>query len=227
MAETLLLIAQRGPDAQLICTRSPQAFANEVVRGLPDLDDDWRRLASIRDEFHRLMEAAPNPFLDRLERLLGAKPDDVRKLYTEGTGIFGGGGMHTGLLWGLEILAWSPDYLARAALILARLASIDPGGRMANRPINSLREIFLWWHLGTTASLEQSLAVIDLILVREPGVGWELLENLLPRSISSISHPTESRAGVTLGDPCGYPQQAWRIPVSFRNRRTRARPYRD
>ena len=113
-----------------------------------------------------------------------------RRLFAEGEGIFGGGAMHTGLLWALEILAWSTEYLTRVSLILAKLASLDPGGRMANRPINSLQEIFLWWHPGTNASLEQRLAAIDSILSSEPGVGWVLLENLLPKSHSSISHLT-------------------------------------
>ncbi len=185
MAEALLLIAERGSNARLVCTRSPSAYAEEVVRGLPGLDDDWRVLASLRDQYPRLMEAAPGPLLDSLERLIAAEPDGVSRLFLEG-GFLGGSSMHTGLLWGLETLAWSPEYLPRVALILAKLAGLDPGGRMANRPINSLGEIFLWWHPGTTASPEQRLAAIDLILDREPDVGWALLAKLLPDARPSV-----------------------------------------
>ena len=180
MAETLLLIAERGLDAELVCLGSPRSYAEEVVRGLPGLNDDWRTLASIRDQYPLLMEAAPGPLLDGLERLLGARPDDVRRVFTEG-GLLGGGSMHTGLLWGLETLAWCPEYLPRVALILARLASLDPGVRMHNRPINSLAEIFLWWYPGTNAPLEQRVGVIDQVLAREPVVGWDLLAMLLPK----------------------------------------------
>ncbi|MFZ0931827.1 MAG: hypothetical protein WAN11_24730 [Syntrophobacteraceae bacterium] len=190
MAETLLLIAERGSDARLNCIASPSAYAERVVRGLPGLNNDWRELASLRDQYRVLIEAAPGPFLDSLGRMLEAQPDDVRHLFAEGEGIFSGGGMYTGLLWGLEILAWSPEYLPRVALILAKLARLDPGGRMANRPINTLAEIFLWWHPGTNATKEQKVAVIDLILNREPDLGWVLLTKLLPRAFSSISHPT-------------------------------------
>lgn len=190
MAETLLLIAERGSDARMSSIRSPGAYAEEVVRDLPGLHDDWRVLASLRDQYRVLMEAAPGPFLDSLERMLEAEPDDVRHLFAEGEGIFGAGGMHTGLLWGLEVLAWNPEYLPQVALILAKLSRLDPGGRMANRPINSLAEIFLWWHPGTNATKDQRVAVIDLILDREPGVGWILLTKLLPKSFSSVSHPT-------------------------------------
>jgi hypothetical protein len=199
MAETLLLIAERGTDARLVCVQSPRAYAEEVVRGLPGLNDDWRVLASLRDQYARLMEAAPDPFLDSLERLLEANPDDLRCLFAEGE-LFGGGSMHTGLLWGLETMAWSPDYLPRIAIILSRLASLDPGGRTLNRPINSLGEIFLWWHHGTNASLDQRLAAIDLVLAREPDVGWALLAKLLPGA-HSTSIGTAKPRWRDFGDP--------------------------
>lgn len=38
MAETLLLIAERGSGAQLVCVTSPRAYAEDVVRGLPGLN---------------------------------------------------------------------------------------------------------------------------------------------------------------------------------------------
>lgn len=180
MAETLLLIAERGANARLPSRDSPSRYADDVVRGLPGLDSDWRALASIRDHYARLMEAAPDPLLDSLEALLEAKPDQFPRMFTEGKSLFGGGGMHVGLLWGLETLAWDPDYLDRVALILARLASLDPGGRIANRPINSLRDIFMWWHPGTNATTEARLATIDRVVADYPDVGWKLLEGLLP-----------------------------------------------
>jgi hypothetical protein len=108
--------------------------------------------------------------------------------------------MHTGLLWGLETLAWIPEYLSRVTLILAKLACLDPGGRIANRPINSLREIFLWWHPGTNATIKEKLAAIDLILAREPDIGWELLAKLLPQSSHSVSHMTSKPRWRDVGD---------------------------
>jgi hypothetical protein len=189
MAEILLLIAERGADANLTSVTSPRAYAEELIRGLPGLNEDWRILASLRDVYPLLMEAVPRPLLDSLERLLEARPDDLRRLFVEG-GTFGNDSMHTRLLWGLETLAWSPEYLPQVALHLATLARLDPGGRLSNRPINSLRGIFLWWYVGTNASIEQRLAALDLILERESQVGWMLLANLLPSAVSSIALPT-------------------------------------
>jgi hypothetical protein len=200
MAEALLLISERGSHARLNPSPSPRAFVNDVVRGLPGLDDDWRVVASIRDQYARMMEAAPDPLLDGLERLLEAKPDDVRKLFVEGRSIFGGRLMYTGLLWGLETIAWIPEYLPRVVLTLSKLASLDPGGQMNNRPINSLVEIFLWWHLGTNASSDQRLAAIDLILAKEPDIGWALLAKLLPRGLSQSCHGTVTPRWRDFGD---------------------------
>src|SRR5260370_25101655 len=79
--------------------------------------------------------------------------------------------------------------MGRVTLILDKLASIDPGGSTINRPINSLRELFLSRHPNNNASLSQRLAVLDLLIEREPEVAWELLIKLIPES-GDISHPT-------------------------------------
>ena len=126
--------------------------------------------------------------------------------------VSAGGSLHTGLLWGLETLAWSPQYLPRVALVLAKLARLDPGGRMVNRPINSLRKIFLWWYPGTNASQEQRLAALDLILAREPQVGWELLATLLPHSVSSSTSPTAKPRWSNFGD---LPEDTYTRRIQF------------
>ena len=97
--------------------------------------------------------------------------------------------LHTGLLWALEMLAWSPDHLTRATLLLGRLARIDPGGRSANRPAESLRSIFLSWHPQTAASVDQRFVAIDLLRQREPDVAWRLMRNMLPEG-GTIATPT-------------------------------------
>ena len=192
LADSLLLIAERGVNAQLSSIPSPQDYVDELVKGIPGLNDDWRVLASIRDQYAWLMEAAPNPLLSSLEHLLEAKPADVRRLFAEGDAIFGEN-MHTGLLWGLETIAWSTEYLCRVALVLSGLVSLDPGGRIQNRPINSLREIFLWWHPGTNANNEERLNAIDLILKHNTETGWELLSRLLPEGHSVSSGTARPR----------------------------------
>ena len=80
-----------------------------------------------------LAEASPGGFLDAVDT--GLDSGGLNAVFdpeTESTPF--ASPTHTGLLWALEALAWSPEYLGSAALALARLAQIDPGGSWANRP---------------------------------------------------------------------------------------------
>lgn len=179
LAETLLLIAVRGETLELDLP-DPQGFVDRLIRELPGLTSDTRLIESLDRELPMLVEAAPEPFLQALERLLEGLPDVVRELLTEGPGLLFGQAKHTGLLWGLEILAWIPKHFARVVAILARMAELDPGGKYANRPINSLRNVFLSWRPSTNAPLRVRLQVLDILIDRHPGIGWELLAGLLP-----------------------------------------------
>ena len=70
---------------------------------------------------------------------------------------------------------------ARATLALARLAQLDPGGNLGNRPRRSLRETFILWHPQTAALWEGQLRVLGTVLEREPAVGWNLHVDLMPK----------------------------------------------
>lgn len=96
------------------------------------------------------------------------------------------------MLWALETLAWDPKFLNRAAVVLAKLAKLDPDPKsnMINRPINSLRAILLSWSPNTYASLAQRIACLDLILAACPDIGWQLLVKLMPHS-HDTSSPTQ------------------------------------
>lgn len=192
LAETLLLIAVRGETLELDLS-NPQAFVDRLIWQLPGLSSDTGLLESLELELPMLMEAAPEPFLQALERLLEGQPDAVRHLLTEEPGLLFGRAKHTGVLWGLEVLAWAMKHLVRVALILAQMAELDPGGKWANRPINSLRDIFLSWRPSTNAPLRVRLQVLDLLLDRHPRIGWELLIALLPKLQDSTSGTAKPR----------------------------------
>jgi len=191
LATTLLLIASLADQARLVIPgQSAQDFVDEIVRSLPGLSNDHRVLASLRQELPLLAEAAPGPLLSALERMLEGEGTAIKLIFAEATNILAPSSPHTGLLWALEkTLAWDPTHLRRVSLILAKLARIDPGGRLSNRPINSLRSIFLSWTPCTNAPLRVRLAAIDTIIAREPAVGWELIVKLLPRG-HDTSFPT-------------------------------------
>lgn len=188
LATTLLLIAVFHKEAHMTALDNPQMFVESLIAGLPGLKSDHRLLASLQGELPVLMEAAPRPLFEALEHLLEGEGDKIQPIFADVDPLFSHS-PHTGLLWALESAAWDPKHLARAAIILARLARVDPGGKLSNRPLHSLSEIFLPWHPNTNATLAQRLLALDQVVEREPGIGWELIVGLLPGG-HDISHLT-------------------------------------
>lgn len=188
IAETLALMGSRAEKLEQCSHGKAEAIAAHVVRNLLH-EAGWERWAGLDPLMPLLAEAAPKEFLEAVEAALKAPKNTLfREVFDqEGRALFGGENYITGLLWGLECLAWSPDYLSRVAVILADLASIDPGGWYSNRPAQSLADIFLPWHLQTTAPFDRRKAAIQAILKKQPNVGWKLLLSLLPDSFGSTS----------------------------------------
>ncbi|AXE62817.1 hypothetical protein BBF93_00300 [Hyphomonas sp. CACIAM 19H1] len=187
IATTVLQISALSKAAGLTLNGvSPQVWVNELIGAL-NLDKDHRLLASLRNQLTYLMEAAPGPLLEALEHLL--EGDKIAPIFAEVDGPIFPQSRHTGLLWALETLAWDPTHLIRVCDILARLALIDPGGRMTNRPINSLREILLPWSPNTFASDELRFAALETIERRSTDIAWLVCVSLLPRD-HDISSPT-------------------------------------
>lgn len=190
LATTLLQIAVLHSQAKLrVPGSTPQDYVNDIIRNLPGLSSNHRLLDSLRDELPLLAEAAPDPFLGALEAMLEGKGDLIKPIFSEQEHFLSPSSPHTGLLWALEVLAWDPELLPRVALILAKLAAIDPGGRLSNRPIRSLGSIFLSWAPNTNATLKQRLGILDYIIKNTPSIGWELLVILLPKQ-HGISVPS-------------------------------------
>lgn len=200
LGTTLLLISLWQESARLdLATGEGQAFADKVIADLPGLRTNARLLTSLKDELPMLAEAAPDVFLAALEQMLEGEATAIRPIFDEVEGLSFPTSRHTGVLWALETLAWDPRRLRRVALILARLAEIDPGGRLANRPDASLADIFLPWHPGTQAPVDARLAVIDDIVDAYPEIGWKLLLRLLPdemRITSGTARPRLREADV-------------------------------
>ena len=184
IAETLALIGSRPQALDSCSLDKAETTAIFVVRRLLN-KADWQRWASLDSHLPLLAEAAPNEFLSAVEaELIDLPKSPFHEIFSQ-EGVSGGlyDSIHiSGLLWALETLAWSPDHLSRVSMILANIASIDPGGNWTNRPSNSLTNIFLPWHVQTTASFEKRKSTIDAIINEQPTVGWNLLLALLPHS---------------------------------------------
>lgn len=189
MAQSIALLGAYSADAPLPERPSGQDWADAIVRDLLH-EKDRLRWASISSELPYLAEASASAFLRAVAKDLAGREPELPYLFEDRDGSsFFCSSPHTGLLWALELVAWVPEHLASAARSLAALARLDPGGRLGNRPLSSLKEIFLYWHPCTAADLESRFRVIDHLRKHEPDVAWRVMLDSLPEG-SSVAHPS-------------------------------------
>ena len=186
LAQSLALLATRGTAERLTDTIPLQARVDRVVRSVLPASSTWRRWASLGELLPLVAEAAPEMLLEAAEAGVSGDQPELAKLFLEEGDGFTGRAEHTGLLWALERLAWSATICRARPLVLAKLAQHDSGGKWANRPKASLRDVFFSWMPHTSAPVNQRLEVIELLLQRQPAAGWELLLALLPEVHESI-----------------------------------------
>ena len=195
IVETLTLLAVSGKDAQVLLA-NPQEFCNAFVRALLT-GKDWTRWASLSRLLPLLAEAGPDSFLDAVEDSLQQDEPPLAKLFMDSEDQnfpFGPQSPHPGLLWALENLAWYPEYLVRVVLALGKLDSLDVGGRIMNRPLNSLGAIFSIFQPGMIATCSERLQILDVLKQQQPETGWKLMVKLLTYDISHFAHKPEWRS---------------------------------
>lgn len=191
LTETLLLLAMFPERIKTIA--DADRYSGRIVRSVLQ-DADALRWYSLSRHLRTLAEAAPDEFLSAIENSLDRDDKPIMCLFQEDGGPLMGAANHSDLLWALEILAWSPQYLARVAQVLARLSALDPpGGKWANRPKSSLQTIFLLWKPQTNAALAERMKVIDHLRAVEPDETWKLMLSLLPAGPDFMSPTPQPR----------------------------------
>lgn len=140
----------------------------------------WARLAKY---LPALAEASPEEVQDAIESDLANSRPILKTLFRDSDGdegFFGPSSPHPSLIWALETLCWSPEHFGRAAMLLAKVAAIDPGGRLANRPIASLANVTTGWIAQCGATTHDKVHLVERVLGVVPDVGWSLLLELWP-----------------------------------------------
>jgi hypothetical protein len=186
LVESLVLLAVFGNRSPSIV--STQAFANHVVSQVFATADKWEAWASIQDATPLLAEAAPDTFMEAVEQCITKNPAMFEELMKDGNGGIFGECHHSGLLWALEGIAWSPEYFARAVNILLDLANIDPGGKWGNRAINSVSDLFFPGFPQTHAKSKERLEVLERLIATNPRMVWKFATNYFSRGSISESH---------------------------------------
>ena len=150
---------------------------------------DWTTWASLGDSLQSLAELAPDVFLEQLECEIIQKPEEILRLFPQrDSSLFGSKNYIAELLWALEILAWSPDYLVRSICTLGLLEELSyERTNWANTPINSIVSILLPWYPQTVADAQKKKNALQCLKTDTPEVFWKVLKKLLPNHTSSTT----------------------------------------
>lgn len=197
LAQGIALAGATGSDI-LADGRTAGDHARRLVRMLlraAAADQTGRTWWALSEELRALAEASPEEFLDAVHEDLDRPEPILLTMFQDddGSSALFGSSSHTGLLWALEVLCWSPDHMMEATLALAHLASIDPGGRLMNRPAASLASVLVGWIRQTSSSLELKMEALEQICSRYPEVGWKLVLQLWPDPHATASLPQAPR----------------------------------
>ena len=169
--ETLVLLSVHGDHLfkERLTIAAQEIVSALVTRLLTPLAE---RLESQERHLPSYAEAAPGQFLSILEDDLNTSEPAVLRLLTPVPSF--GHCPRTGLLWAIECIAWNPDYLSRACVLLAKLSRVELDDNWMNKPIESLASILRSWMPQTAASLEERIGILKMLAHRFPDVGWRL-----------------------------------------------------
>lgn len=188
ITQSLILVGRFGEDLKIPNLSNPQLWVDSIILDL--LNNASSELwISVDHELPLISEASPKSFLKSVSNSLLKEQPEIMELFKEVDGFLHSTSHHTGLLWALEGLAWLPEYLREVGLILLKLSRLDPGGNIANRPINSISEIFKSWHYQTLTPFSERMEILKYISEKEKEMGWTLLIKMLPDH-HGVGHPT-------------------------------------
>ena len=149
--------------------------------------DRWRSLSGI---LRKLAEAAPNAFLDAVEKGLDPNRPAIGGMFSADAHSMFVPTYHTELLWGLEILAWDNEHLPRVIDALARMVNFELPSNLANRPDNSLLSFFRAWFPQCGANVDERIVRFEQLCKRHPEVAWKICPKLLNRWDCASHNPT-------------------------------------
>lgn len=161
-----------------------QGRVDRIVRLLLDACTTREHWSTLHRQLPMLAEASPTAVLGTIRRRVESEPEFMREVLRVEPTRFGGN-YNVGIVWALETLAWSPEYVHEAAMLLARLAALDPGGNSHPRPSGALVSIFLPWYPQTMADLDGRLAALEAVATHVPEVAVKVVLELFRQSTTS------------------------------------------
>ena len=192
LIETLVLM-KVYPNPGDCPRRDFEGAVDRILNDVLPCGASWKRWATLDRHLPLLAEADPDFVLRRMDEDLRSDAPQIPRLFQSGGHGPLSSPLHCGLLWALEVLAWSRVHLGLATDILARLVEIENAlpDNMGNSPSNTLENIYLLPSPHTIASMEDRMAELSRLNLHHPEVGWALLIKLLPGGGPSCYSGTE------------------------------------
>lgn len=181
LAQSLILISIFGERSSTFPPSNHTQYIDHTVKQVLNGADKelWYSLGEL---LPLLAEASPRAFMLAVESSLSSEEKHIMGVFAESDDVLFSSSKHHHLLWALEALAWDVNYFKRSVKALCDLSQLDPGGRISNRPFNSLISVFRLWMPQTEVSFAVRFKVLKEITTAYPDVGWDLLVSLLPKS---------------------------------------------
>jgi hypothetical protein len=201
IANSLALLNIQSEDAENVPHFTCSSISSEVVSQLLS-SSKWEQWASLNDIAGQLAEAAPNTYLTKLEALLTSSKHIALELFAQKQNH----GIHSttyasGLISGLERLAWFPEYLTRSVLALGELQQVTCEDPLSTRLTKSIINILSPEPHNTSAPFQRRLITLTTLHEELPELAWTITLELLPqpwRTHQDNSHP------VFLSSPASY-----------------------
>ena len=143
-----------------------------------------RVLEAQSDALPAYAEATPDTFLSIIEQDIENGDQEVMKLFRPVDASLFKSPPRVEILWALESLAWSDEYLVRTVDILARLARVESDDSYLNKAINSLAAIFWPAAPQTSVPISELTNVFNRLLEKFPDIGWILCMKQLEQESS-------------------------------------------
>lgn len=174
--QTLAIVSYLANKVTFALSSNPQEFVDKIVYTVLS-SGNWLK---IHEVLPSLAEASPVVFMNAVKTSLAENHDSILELFDRKHGA-----AFTHLLWALESLMTSSDYLLQATILLGKLNALVPDTGMVNSPMDSLKNSFTPWYNQTFGTTKAKIAALNALAQSDPGVAFNLFSQLLKTSSAS------------------------------------------
>lgn len=163
-------------------------ISNDIVSNVDKLffevlfnanEETWMSLSSYLPS---IAEASPDIFMQCVEGSLSDSSQPIACLIKNTTASgFGNCCWYSGLLWGLETIAWSSSQLFRVTNILIDLDKIPNNSNWGNKPFTTLQSFYRPHWPQCLATVDQKVQILKAILEKDESFAWRFIFSLIPR----------------------------------------------